>query len=63
MMAKQKIRPDITSREALDALSKEELIDVVLHLGDKLQQLSDTVRELVMAKYGRKTERDRKSVV
>jgi transposase len=48
---------NLTSRSSLDGLSKEELVDAVLLLGAKVQQLSDTVRDLISSKYGRKTER------
>ena len=33
------------------------MVDLVIHLGAKVQQLSDAVRDLVMAKYGPKTDR------
>jgi len=59
-MKKNKTAPknyNLSSREDLSALSKEDLVDVVIQLGAKLQQLSDVVRDLVTAKYGRKTER------
>lgn len=38
-------------------MEKEQLVDVVLLLSAKVQQLSDTVRDLVTSKYGPKTER------
>lgn len=56
-MKKSKPKYNLTSRESINNLSKEELVDAVLLLGAKLQQLSDVVRDLVMAKHGPKTER------
>lgn len=48
---------NLSSRESLNDLSKEELVDAVLLLGNKVQQLSDVVRDFVNARHGRKTER------
>lgn len=48
---------NLSSRESLSDLSKDELVDAVLLLGAKVQQLSDVVRDFVTAKHGQKTER------
>lgn len=48
---------DLTSKESLNDLSKEDLVDLAFLLGVKVQQLSDVVRDFVATKHGRKTER------
>ncbi len=50
-------RPVKRDRESLLALEKEALVDRLLSLEAKLDQLSDFVREMVTQKYGRKNER------
>lgn len=56
-MKKSDSKYNLSSRESISNLSKEELVDAVFLLGAKLQQLSDVVRDLVTAKHGQKTER------
>jgi transposase len=50
-------QPVPRDRESLLALDKETLVDRLLSLEAKLDQLSDYVRDMVTQKYGRKTER------
>ncbi|MCC7531002.1 MAG: IS66 family transposase [Candidatus Melainabacteria bacterium] len=45
------------TKESLCALDKEAVIDLLLSLDAKYQQLGDYVRDLVNQKYGRKNER------
>lgn len=49
--------PHPYTRESLSKLDLETLINLVLSLDEKNQQLGDYVRDLVTNKYGRKTER------
>lgn len=50
-------KPVPRDRESLLALDKDTLVDRLLSLEAKVDQLSDLVRELITQKYGRKNER------
>jgi transposase len=57
MQAPQKMLQYPYSREDLLSLDSETLVDIILSTDSKFRQLGDYVRELVIAKNGRKTER------
>jgi hypothetical protein len=50
-------KPCPRNRESLLALDKDTLVDRLLSLEAKLDQLADYVRDMVTQKYGKKTER------
>lgn len=52
-----KLKPRLRDRERLMALEREQLVDIILSLDAKVDHLAASFREMVMQKYGRKTER------
>jgi transposase len=57
MQAPQKMLQYPYSKEDLFSLDTETLVDIILSTDSKYRQLGDYVRELVIARNGRKTER------
>lgn len=57
MKKSKPIQHNFSSREEIAKLDKEQLVDAVFHLSGKVQQLSDIVRDFVLAKHGPKTEK------
>jgi transposase len=50
-------KPSPRDRDSLLALDKDTLVDRLLSLESKVDQLSDFIRDIVTQKYGKKTER------
>jgi transposase len=57
MKSQKPLTPTSRSRDSLRSLDIETFIDMFLSLEEKYQQLGDFVRELVIDKYGKKSER------
>lgn len=57
MQAPKHIAPHPYSRDSLLELDRDTLVDIILSLDSRYQQLADYVRDAVTSKYGRKTER------
>ena len=57
MKSNRTSKPVPRDRESLLALDQATLVDMYLSLEAKIDQLSDCIREMIMQKYGKKTER------
>jgi hypothetical protein len=57
MKSSQSNKPKPRDRDSLLALDKDTLVDRLLSLEAKVDQLSDFVRDMVTQKYGKRNER------